>query len=139
MAQKLSYAKLLYEIKPSLEAISTLKYPIKTPMSFHLSIAENLEKIESQSKAFWETRNKILASLAEKDKGGEPKKFYNEETKQEEYELSDANKIIWGEKLDELKKQEVKIDLQLIDKKHFEGVDGLKPIYLKGILSIFKK
>jgi len=137
-AQKLTYSKLLDELKPTLDAVSQLKYPIKTPMSFHLAVAENIEKIETLSKTFWDVRNKILTSLSEKDEKGQPKKELNANG-QQEFVLTDESRIVWVEKLQELKSQEVKVNLVELERKHFEGVEGLMPAYFVGLLPILKK
>jgi len=138
-ATKITYRTLLNKTAPSLSAIAGLTYPKGVPISHHMDIAENIELINGKDKLFWETRNTILKSLAEKDKNGDAKKIVNDETKQSEFDLTDENRLIFSEKLEELNEKEVKINLKKLKRKNFEKVEGLKPIWLAGLLDILEK
>jgi hypothetical protein len=138
MAMKLSYEKAIDEIKPALEKISSLTYPTEVPVSHLLEIAENLEMIEGKAKVFWDTRKKILEDLAEKDENGKPKSEFNEETKQTELVLTNENKMVFQNKLEELRDTKVDIPLKKLSKKHFNKVEKLTPLILKGILLLLK-
>lgn len=133
---KYTYSQLLDEIKPCLDVLGNLTYGDETPVSHHLAIAENLSMIEGKAKVFWGLREKMLDPFIEKDKDGNPKKEQKDGVT--EYVLTDENRIAWQEKFEELKNEQVDIKLKKLDKKHFEGVKGLKPIYLRGVWSILK-
>jgi len=137
-AKTITYKKLLNEISPCLKEVANISYPKGTPISHHISIAENLELVAGKEKLFWDTRNKMLETFSEKDEKGEAKKIVNEDTKETEYDISDENRIAFSEKLDELNNEKVKINFKTLDKKHFEGAEGLKPSLLFGLLSILK-
>jgi hypothetical protein len=138
MAIKLTYGKVVDEVMPALAELSNLKYPKSTPMSHHLDVAENLEEFEKISKRFWDLRNKTLEDLADKDKKGSPVKEINEDTGESSYKLSDQSKILWGEKLNELKETEVSVNVKKLNKGNFAKVEGLRPISVKGILVLLK-
>ena len=133
---KITYAKLLDGINPSLQAISKLGFPMSVPISHHIAIAENLNLIEEKAKAFWATRDKVLKELCEKDEKGEP--LTEVVNKVSSYKFSDDNKVIWETKYNELRDEEVEVKLKKLDKSNFEGVEGLTPLLLKGILDILK-
>jgi hypothetical protein len=136
MAMKITYAKLLDGINPSLQAVGKLGFPMSVPISHHIAIAENLTEIEKTAKAFWATREKLLKELCEKDNEGNPKTQVINEVSS--YKFSDKNKVVWETKFEELRNEEVKIDLKDLEQKNFEGVEGLTPQILKGILPILK-
>lgn len=137
MAKKLTQSVVLDEILPSLNDISTIVYPSSVPISFHMTVAENINLIQPILKVFNEVREKILKDLAEKDDKGNPKIKKDDNGKQV-YDLSAENTILWTKKLAELKQKEVKINLKQIEKKYLEGVEGLSPVIIKGLLPILK-
>ena len=122
------------EMLESYNKLSDLEYPIETDVVHLISIAENIKSISEKTKTFWETRTKIMESLAEKDKDGEIKKKHNKELDITEMIFSSKNRIIWGEKLEELRNTEVEIEISNLEKVNFKNVKGLKPLYLIGIL-----
>ena len=122
------------EMLESYNKLSDLEYPIETDVVHLISIAENIKSISEKTKTFWETRTKIMESLAEKDKNGKIKKKHNEDVGFYEYIFSSENKIIWEEKLEELRNTEVEIEIYFLEKSNFKDVKGLKPSYLVGIL-----
>lgn len=134
---KLTYTKLLDEVKPCLEMLSNLDYSDKTPISHLFDIAENLSKVEDKSKVFWEIREKLIEPFIEKDEDGKPKKETFEDG-QTSFVFTDENKDLWQEKYTELRETEVEVDLKKMMKKHFEGAKELKPLYLKGIMMLLK-
>jgi hypothetical protein len=136
MAMKITYADLLDGINPSLQEIAKLGFPMSVPISHHIAIAENLTEIEKAGKAFWSTREKILKELCEKDKEGEPKTEIIDGVSS--YKFSDKNKVAWETKYNELREEEVEVKLTELEQSHFEGVEGLTPSLLKGILPILK-
>ena len=136
MAIKITYSELLDGINPSLKEISKLSFPISTPVSHHIDIAENLNKIERVAKSFWDTRNKFLEELCDKDDKGKP--VIENIEGNPSYKFSNENSIIWANRLEELRNEEIEIELKKINKKYFEGVEGLRPEILKGILVILK-
>lgn len=133
---KITYADLLDGINPSLQEIAKLGFPMSVPISHHIAIAENLTEIEKAGKAFWSTREKILKELCEKDKEGEPKTEIIDGVSS--YKFSDKNKVAWETKYNELREEEVEVKLTELEQSHFEGVEGLTPSLLKGILPILK-
>lgn len=135
---KINYTDLLDKVKPALERISVLPHPAKVPVSHHLSIANNLEAIESKSKAFWDARKKMLETLAEKDKDKNPIEEEDEDGKKN-YKLSEKNQKIWNDQLEELRETMVTVKLEKLHKKNFEKVNGLMPVDLRGILVILEK
>lgn len=114
--------------------LSDLEHAIETDVVHLIKIAENIKSISEKTKTFWETRNKIMESLAEKDKNGEIKKRHNKELNMPEMIFSTKNKILWAEKLEELANTEVEIEISNLEKVNFKNVKGLKPSYLVGIL-----
>jgi len=136
MAIKFKYSNLLDEVNPSLQAISKLEFPISVPVSHHMAIAQNLNEIEKVAKAFWDTRDKLLKSLCEKDEKGEPVIEVIENLSA--YKFTDKNRVLWDSKFNELRSEEVEVELKNLKQEHFEGVSGLKPELLKGILPILE-
>ena len=120
MAMTLSYSKILDDIKPSLEALGEVVYGAEVPITHLLSIVENLNLIELKSKAFWSTRDKILSSFIEKDEKGLPKTELVKENV--EFVITDKNKILWKKKYEELRNEQVEIDLKKIKQEYLAGV-----------------
>tara|TARA_R110000787_G_scaffold11722_9_gene38488 strand:+ start:1085 stop:1495 length:411 start_codon:yes stop_codon:yes gene_type:complete len=136
MAIKVSYTKLIDEIKPSLEKLGNIVYKEDTPISHLLNIAENLERIEVNTKSFWSTREKLLEGLVEKDKDGKPKQEVGE-SGNAEYVLTNENKAKWSVKFQELRETEIEVDLHTIEKKNLEGAK-LTALDLKGCFLLLK-
>lgn len=132
---KLTYKKLLGEIKPSLEALANVEYKHTTPVAHLLNIAENIAVIELKEKAYTATKTKILDSLVEKDDSGNPKVTFL--AGRSEYVLTDENLKKWESRFAELQSQEIEINLHKIEKAHLEGIK-IKPIDLKGCLDLLK-
>lgn len=134
---KLTYAKVLDVINPSLQNVSQLKYPKETPVKHHLTIAKNLKKIDDVSKAFNDARTKILEDLCEVDENGALVYAPNEDGTSS-YKLSDESKIVFAKKYDELVNTEVEIELEKLKEEDFANVDGLMPLALKGLIDIIE-
>lgn len=136
MAIKLTYAKILDDIQPALVAISGLGFPMKVPISHHVTIAENMEAAESTAKIFWAARKTLLENFCEKDKKGEVKT--KDVDGQQTYMFKGTGKKDYEKKFEELREEEVEIDFKFIKKSHFEGVKDIKPAMIKGILKILE-
>ena len=134
---KMTYGKLLDEVKPCLEMLNNLDYGENTPVSHLFDLADNLSAAEDRAKAFWDLREKLIEPFIEKDEDGEMKKE-KDENGRENFVITDENKEEWGKKFQELRETEVEIDFKKLTKKNFEGAKECKPLYLKGIRLLVK-
>jgi len=132
-----TYRDLINELKPSLELVSKKQYPSTTDLDHLLNIADNLREVSDKAKLFWETREKILNDLADKDENG------NAIQKQDEngnsyLSLTDESKELFGKRLTELNDKKVKIEIKKLKKTDFKGVDNLTPSELFGLALILE-
>lgn len=135
LKEEYTYAELLDNIKPSLEALADIEYGEKTPISHILNVAENLDKIEGKAKLFLDTRKKLLDGYVEKDSKGNPKTKVVEG--REEYVLTNANKNKWNARFEELRNEKVELELAKINREHLEGVK-IKPNHIRGCLRLLE-
>lgn len=137
----LTYKELLDEIKPSLEVLGNLEYSNDTPISHLIDIADNMREIDDAAKTFWDVRLKMLRPFVEKDENGELKTTTikgDDGVERMEYLITPENKIKWEFKFKELQETHVEVNLKKINKKSLNGISGIKPVHLKGIIKLLK-
>jgi hypothetical protein len=139
---QITYAKILDQYKPALEILGELDYADNMPVSHLLNIAENLKMIDDKGVSFWKTREKLLDTFVEKDSEGKNKTKVGKHPQTgeptSEFVLTEKNQLLWLEKFEELRQTKVDIELNKLDKKHFEGAKGLKVSYLRGVFDLLK-
>lgn len=135
MAAKVNYSKLLDEIFPSLQQVSGLSYPKDTPLKHYMNIAKNLNLIEDEVKAFQATREGILKEVCDKDEEGNII-YITGENGGTEYSLTSEARVEFTNRYNELLETEVEIELLKLKSENFEGVAGLTPNALKGLMAI---
>ena len=80
----------------------------------------------------------MLEDLSEKGKDGKPLTEFNEDLKNTEIKLSEENKSIFQDKLEELRETKIDIPFKKLSKKHFNKVENLTPAHLKGVILLLK-
>lgn len=116
----------------ALLTIGTLKFN-GAPLDFLIEISENQVALEETQEVYSKTKDALINQYADKDKDGEKIIVENE------YKMSSKNREKLNSEHSDLLDKKVSIELNMLDKKHFDGAEGLTPNMITALMPIINK
>lgn len=128
---ELTHARAM-TMNQALLTIGTLKFN-GAPLDFLIEISENQVALEEVREVYSKTKDSLVNQYADKDDNGE--KIIENDV----YKMSRKNQHKLDSEHKELLEKKVSIELNMLDKKHFDGAEGLTPNLITALMPIINK